>query len=142
MIAADGWRFSEAERFAAGRRMTDHGIDGRAIGRQQLLQLVRDACANASALCEDAAISPNEWQHRATSTIKSCGMLQRGLVNSHPQLADELHILSTEIQIALAAQSDQALFAERIQRVRDSILRLQQSKIGNDRGEAPGAPSP
>jgi hypothetical protein len=62
-------------------------------------------------------------------------MLQRGLVNSHPQIADELHILSTEIQIALAAQSHQPLFAERVQRIRDAILRLQQSRIDDDRAE-------
>jgi hypothetical protein len=62
-------------------------------------------------------------------------MLHRGLVSSHPQIADELHILSTEIQIALAAQPHHALFAERLQRIHDSILRLQQSRIDTDRPE-------
>jgi len=67
-------------------------------------------------------------------------MLHRGLINSHPPIADELHILSTEIQIALAAQSHQSLFDERLQRIRDSILRLQQSRIVTDRPEERGDP--
>jgi hypothetical protein len=118
--------------------MTDYSVDGRAIGRQQLLQLLRDACANASALCEGRSVSPALWEDRARNAIKSCGMLHRGLVNSHPQIADELHILSTEIHIALAAQSHQSLFDERLQRIRDSILRLQQSRTVTDRPEERG----
>lgn len=109
--------------------MTERIMDGRAIGRQQLLQLLRDVCVSANALCDDVPISPGLWEDRAKSAIKSCSRLQRGLVNSHPQVADDLHILSTEIQIALAAQSHQALFAERVQRIRDAMLRVQQSKI-------------
>jgi hypothetical protein len=120
--------------------MTDHSVNGRAIGRQQLLQLLRDACAIANALCDDPSVSAGQWQDRAGNAIRSCGMLQRGLVNSHPQIADELHILSTEIQIALAAQSHQALFADRVQRIRDSILRLQELKIDSDRPEERGDP--
>lgn len=115
------------------RQMSERIIDGRSIGRQQLLQLLRDACAGAGALCGDSTISPGLWQDRAKSAIKSCSMLQRGLFNSHPQLADDLHILATEIQIALAAQSHEALFAERVQRIRGAILRLQQSNIDGDR---------
>ena len=113
--------------------MIEGSFDGRAIGRQQLLQLLRDACASASALCEDPAISSELWQGRARSAIRSCAMLHRGLINSHPPIADELYILSTEIQIALAAQSDVALFAERLQRIRRAILRLQQSRIDSQR---------
>jgi hypothetical protein len=113
--------------------MTDHIIDGRATGRQQLLQLLRDACASAAMLCDSAVIASGQWQDRARPAIKSCAMLQRGLINSHPQLADELHILATEIQIALAAQPHDALFAERIQKIRDAILRVQQSGIDGDR---------
>lgn len=121
--------------------MTDYSVDGRAIGRQQLLQLLRDACANASALCEGPPVSEALWQDRARNAIRSCRMLHRGLVNSHPQIADELHILSTEIQIGLAAQSHPSLFGERLQRIRDSILRLQQSRIDSqgpeDRNDRP-----
>jgi hypothetical protein len=115
------------------RAMMDRVIDGRAIGRQHLLQLIRDACASANVLCSDPSVSASLWQDRARSTIRACGMLQRGLVNSHPHLADELHILVTEIQIALAAQSDQALFSDRIQRIRGAIERVQQSNIDIDR---------
>lgn len=118
--------------------MTDYSVDGRAIGRQQLIQLLRDACANASVLCEGPPVSPALWQDRARNAIRSCRMLYRGLVNSHPPIADELHILSTEIQIALAAQSHQSLFDERLQRIRNSILRLQQSRIVTDRPEERG----
>lgn len=120
--------------------MTERTFDGRAIGRQQLLQLLRDVCVSASALCDGVPISPSLWQDRAKSAIKSCGMLQRGLVNSHPQLADELHILSTEIQIALAAQSHEPLFAERVQRIRVVTLRLQQSNIDGERSDNRATP--
>lgn len=118
--------------------MIDLIIDGRSIGRQQLFQLLRDACASASTLCNDSEVSPGLWQDRAKSAIRSCSMLQRGLVNSHPQLADELHILATEIQIALAARSHEPLFAERVQKVRDAILRVQQSSIDGGRQDDPG----
>lgn len=113
--------------------MTDRIIDGRATGRQQLLQLLRDVCASAATLCDNAVITSGQWQDRAKPAIRSCGMLQRGLINSHPQLADELHLLAIEIQIALAAQSHDALFAERIQKIKDAILRVQQSGIDGDR---------
>jgi hypothetical protein len=119
--------------------MTDFIIDGRSIGRQQLLQLLRDVCASAGTLCSDAAVGPALWQDRAKGAIRSCSMLQRGLVNSHPRLADELHILATEIQIALAAQSHQPLFVERVQKVRDAILRVQQTSIDTGRQDDPGA---
>ncbi|MGV3633621.1 MAG: hypothetical protein ACO1NY_04680 [Pseudorhodoplanes sp.] len=120
--------------------MTDHGFEGRATGRQQILHLLREACANASALCENSFVDPSLWRDRAKSAVRSCGMLQRAVVNSHPQLADELHILSTEIQIALAAQPHQPLFAERVQRIRDAVLRLQQSRIEADRPDERGGP--
>ena len=110
--------------------MTEHIIDGRATGRQQLLHMLRDICSGASALCEYQALTPGLWQDRAKPAIKSCAALQRGLAKSHPQLADELHILATEIQIALAAQDDQALFSARVQRVREAIQRLQQMGAG------------
>lgn len=113
--------------------MTDRIIDGRATGRQQLLQLLREVCTSAATLCDSAVIASGQWQDRAKPAIKSCAMLQRGLINSHPQLADELHLLGAEIQIALAAQSHDALFAERIQKIKDAILRVQQSGIDGER---------
>jgi hypothetical protein len=109
--------------------MTDHIIDGHAIGRQQLLQMLREVCISASALCDSAVIASGQWQDRAGPAVKSCFILQRGLISSHPQLADELHLLATEIQIALAAQSDNEVFAARIQKIKDTIHRLQQSDI-------------
>lgn len=113
--------------------MADHIIDGRATGRQQLLQLLRDVCASASLLCDSALVASGRWQDRAKTAIASCVMLQRGLVGSHPRLADDLHILATEIQIALAAQSDDQLFEARIHKIRDAIHRLQQSGIDSER---------
>jgi hypothetical protein len=107
--------------------MPDHIIDGRATGRQQLLHLLREVCDAAGVLCEPAILTSGIWQDRAAAAIRSCTILQRGLYNSHPQLADELHILATEIQIALAAQTHDALFAARIDRIRETILHLQQS---------------
>lgn len=115
--------------------MTDRIIDGRVTGRQHLLQMLREVCAGAAALCDDTAISSAHWQDRAKPAIKSCVLLQRGVIGSHPQLADDLHLLATEIQIALAAQSDGALFAARVQRIRDAIRRLEQ--FGAD-GVGPG----
>jgi hypothetical protein len=106
--------------------MADHIIDGRVTGRQQLLHLLRDACAGASALCEQHVIASGHWPERAAPAVKACVVLQRGLIQSHPQLADQLHILATEIQIALAAQSDDALFAARVARIRDAVRQLQQ----------------
>lgn len=106
--------------------MTEHIIDGRATGRQQLLHMLRDVCHGAGALCEYQALTPGLWQDRAKPAIKSCAMLQRGLARSHPQLADGLHILATEIQIAIAAQDDNALFSTRVQRIRDAVKRVQQ----------------
>jgi hypothetical protein len=106
--------------------MTDRIIDGRATGRQQLLHLLRDVCNGAGALCDYQAIAPGLWQDRAKPALKSCALLQRGLNTSHPQLADELHILATEIQIALAAQDDHALFPTRIERIRQAVQRVQQ----------------
>jgi hypothetical protein len=120
--------------------MTDRIIDGRVIGRQHLIQLLRDACTSASGLC-DASISPSLWQDRAKSAIRTCNLSQRSLVTSHPELSDELHILSTEIQIALAAQSHQALFAERVKRIRAAVQHVQESNIDGDpsvRAVAPG----
>jgi hypothetical protein len=105
--------------------MTDHIIDGRATGRQQLLHMLRDACAGATALCEQSAIASGHWRERAETAIKACGQLQRGLIQSHPQLADQLHILATEIQIGLAAQSDEPVFAMRIERIRGAVRTLQ-----------------
>jgi hypothetical protein len=110
--------------------MSGHLIDGSATGRQQLLHLLRDLCNAASELCDKSVISSGQWPDRAPPALKACGILQRGLVNSHPELSDQLHMLGTEIQIALAAQSDEALFAARIQRVRDAIHRIQISGAG------------
>ena len=115
--------------------MTDRIIDGRTMGRRQLLQMLRDVCADASGLCDEALIASGRWQHRAEPTVKSCVLLQRGLISSHPQVADELHILSTEILIALAARPHDALFAARIQKIRDVVHRLHQSDIAGDRTE-------
>lgn len=111
--------------------MTDHTIvhhiiDGGATGRQQLLHLLREACDGAGTLCEPVVITSGIWQDRAKPAIKSCIALQRGLYKSHPQLADELHLLATEIQIALAAQGDDTVFAARIDKIRETVLRLQQ----------------
>jgi hypothetical protein len=111
--------------------MIDHIIDGRATGRQQLLQLLREVCIGASALCDSAVIATGQWQDRAEPALKSCMLLQRGLISSHPQLADELHLLATEIQIASAAQSDSELFAARIQKIKDMVHRLQHSEINS-----------
>ncbi|MGD9922602.1 MAG: hypothetical protein AB7V13_14345 [Pseudorhodoplanes sp.] len=109
--------------------MTDRIIDGSATGRQQLLHMLRDVCKSAAPVCE-AAPSPALWKDRAEAAIKACTKLQRGLFTSHPQLADELNFLAAEIQIALAAQSDEPLFAARIQRIRAAIHRLQQVGAG------------
>lgn len=106
--------------------MTEHIIDGRVIARQQLLALLRDVCTGAAGLCDNAMVASNQWEDSAKSVSKSCVALQRGLVNSHPQLADELHILSTEIQIAFAARSDERLFAARLKRIQAATRRLQQ----------------
>jgi hypothetical protein len=107
--------------------MSDRIIDGGATGRQQLLHLLRDVCNAASVLCDKTVIGSGQWEERAQPAIKACAILQRGLVNSHPAVSDELHMLGTEIQIAIAAQSDETLFPARIERVRDAIRRLQLS---------------
>jgi hypothetical protein len=112
--------------------MNDHIINGRATARQHLLQLLRDVCNNATALCERDLIKSGQWQARAKPAISACVMLQRGIIGSHPKLSDELHILATEIRIALAAQADEALFAARIQKIRDAIRRVQHLGIDGD----------
>jgi hypothetical protein len=121
--------------------MTNRIIDGRTISRQQLLHVLRDACTSASGLC-DASISPSLWQDRAKSAIKICSFSQRCLVSSHPHLSDELHILATEIQIALAAQDHPSLFAERVRRIRAAVQHVQESNIDVDRPEVSAAPAP
>jgi hypothetical protein len=113
--------------------MNDEIIDGRAVGRQQLLQLLREMCDSALALCERELINSDEWQSRAKLALSSCVMLHRGVLGSHPKLADELHILAAEIQIALAAKGDEALFAARIQKIRDAIRRVQDTGVDADR---------
>lgn len=115
--------------------MNDDIINGRAIGRQQLLQVLRDVCTGATALCESDLIKSGQWQHRAKSAFNSCIGLQRGIMGSHPKLADELHILGTEIQIALAAQADAPVFAARIQKIRDAVRRVQQLGIDRERAD-------
>jgi hypothetical protein len=107
--------------------MSEHVIDGRATGRQQILQMLRDVCAAGSALCEQQAIASARWPERAESAVRACALLQRGMIRSHPQLADALHLLSAEIQIALAAQSDDTIFAARIPRIREAVRYLQQT---------------
>lgn len=107
-----------------------HIIDGTATGRQQLLHLLRDVCNGVTALCDSSATASAHWQERAGPAIKACAALQRGLIKSHPQLADQLHIIAAEIQIALAAQSDHALFAARVQKIRDAVLHLQ--RLGSE----------
>jgi hypothetical protein len=83
-------------------------------------------------LCERDLIKSGQWQARAKPAIGSCVMLQRGVISSHPKLSDELHILATEIQIALAAQADEPLFAARIQKIRDAVRRVQHIGIDGD----------
>jgi len=108
-------------------------INGRVIGRQQLLQMLRDVCTSATTLCESDLIKSGQWRHRAQPTFNSCIRLQRGIIGSHPKLADELYVLAAEIQIALAAQADASLFAARIQKIRDAVRRVQQLGIDADR---------
>lgn len=118
--------------------MTDPVIDGRTVGRRQLLQMLRDVCTEGMALCDKTLGASERWKDRADSVIRSCVRLQRGLIGSHPAVADELHMLSTEIQIALAARPHESLFAARLQKVKDVLLRLQYVDIGGDRpGEKP-----
>jgi hypothetical protein len=112
--------------------MTDRIIDGRATSRQHLLQLLRDVCAGATALSGRELVGSGQWQDRATAAVKACTTLQRGLNNSHPNLADQLHILATEIQIALEAQSHDALFAARIEKIRAAIRRVEQLGLDGD----------
>jgi hypothetical protein len=112
------------------RIMSDRFIDGGATGRQQLLHLLRDVCNAASVLCDQTVIKSGQWAERAQPAIKACAILQRGLVNSHPAVSDDLHMLGTEIQIALAAQSDETLFPARVQRIREAIHRVQLSGSG------------
>jgi hypothetical protein len=112
--------------------MTDHIIDGRVTSRQHLLQLLRGVCTGAAALGERDLLASGQWQDRAKAAISSCVQLQRGLISSHPNLADHLHILATEIQIALEAQSHDALFAARIEKIQAAIRRLQQSGLDGD----------
>ena len=112
--------------------MTDRIIDGRVTSRQHLLQVLRDVCAGATALCERELVASGQWEDRAKAAISSCAQLQRGLNNSHPKLADQLHILATEIQIALEARPHEALFAARIEKIRAAIRRVEQ--LGLDAG--------
>lgn len=112
--------------------MTDHIIDGRVTSRQHLLQLLRGVCTGAAALGERDLLASGQWQDRAKAAISSCVQLQRGLISSHPNLADHLHILATEIQIALAARSHDALFAARIEKIHAAIRRVQQSGLDGD----------
>lgn len=107
-------------------------IDGRTIGRQQLLQLVRDACASTLALADAEAMSPFQWQERAKSAIKTCSALQRGLIHSHSQAADELHMLVSEIQIAIAAQDHHDIFAARLEKIKAAVRRLEQNDFTAD----------
>jgi hypothetical protein len=109
--------------------MIDGIINGRVTSRQQLVQMLRDVCTNAAALSGRDLIGSGRWPDRAEAAIKSCIALQRGLIASHPLLADELHILATEIQIALAAQSHDALFAARIEKIQAAVRRVQQSNL-------------
>jgi hypothetical protein len=112
--------------------MTDRIIDGRVTSRQHLLQLLRDVCASVTALCGRDLIGSGQWQDRAKAAVKACTTLQRGLIASHPKLADQLHILATEIQIALGSQSHDALFASRIEKIRAAIRRVEQSGLDSD----------
>lgn len=107
--------------------MTQHIIDGSATARQQLLQMLRDVCIGCATLCDNSAATPELWQERAKNAIKACMTLQRGLIRSHPALADELHMLATHIQIAIAAQSDEALHRARVEKVRDAVVHLHQT---------------
>ncbi len=111
------------------RTTTDRIIDGRVTSRQQLLQMLREVCTSAGALSGRDLIDSAQWQDRAKAAIKSCVLLQRGLNASHPHLADELHILATEIEIALAARSHDALFAARIDKIQAAVRRVQQSNL-------------
>ncbi len=113
--------------------MSDHIIDGRVTSRQHLLQLLRGVCNDAAALDERELLASGQWEGRAKAAISSCVQLQRGLNNSHPNLADQLHILATEIQIALEARSHDALFASRIEKIRAAIRRVQQTGLDGDR---------
>jgi hypothetical protein len=113
--------------------MTDRFIDGRVISRQQLLQMLRDVCTSAAELGGRDLVGSGQWQDRAKAAVNACTMLQRGLISSHPHLADELHFLATEIQIALAAQSHDALFVARLEKIRAAIRRVQQSDLDSDR---------
>lgn len=112
--------------------MTDQIIDGRVASRQQLLQLLRNVCTGAAALSERELRASGQWEDRAKAAIGSCVQLQRGLNNSHPKLADQLHILATEIQIALEARSHDALFAARIEKIGAAIRRVQQTGLDSD----------
>lgn len=107
--------------------MTDQIIDGRATSRQQLLQMLRGVCDHAAALGQRELLASGQWEDRAKAAIASCVQLQRGLNSSHPNLADHLHILATEIQIAREARPHDALFAARIEKIKGAIRRLQQS---------------
>ncbi len=109
--------------------MTDRIIDGRVTSRQHLLQLLRDVCASATALCGRDLIESGQWGDRAKAAFQACAGLQRGLIASHPKLADQLHILAAEIQIALAAQSHDALFASRIEKIRAAIRRVERTGL-------------
>ena len=120
--------------------MNNDIVDGRAIGRQQLLQLLRDVCNNAIALCERDLINSSQWPSRARLTINSCATMQRGVLGSYPKLADELHILATEIHIAVAAKEHDDLFASRIQKIREAIRRVQQVGFESDRPSPPPPP--
>lgn len=124
--------------------MTGHIIDGNAIGRQQILQMLRDVCAASTDLCDADVSSDAEWPKRAQAVVKNCMSLQRGLIRSHPRVADDLHLLASEIQIACAAQSDAAIFSSRIRRIRDAVRRIQQLPVEAEslRQLPPGAGKP
>ena len=113
--------------------MNNQTINARPTARQQMLQLLRDVCNGAVALCERELIKSGQWQARAKPALSACIMMHRGVAGSHPKLADELHILAAEIQIALAAQADEALFASRILKIREAVRRVQQVGIDGDR---------
>lgn len=116
-----------------GSVMTDHIIDGRVTSRQHLLQLLRGVCTGAAALSERELLASGQWEGRAKAAYQACATLQRGLIASHPKLADQLHMLATEIQIALAAQTHNDLFASRIEKIRAAIRRVEQTGLDVDR---------
>lgn len=101
------------------------GAKGIAFDRQVLIQIIRDICQSATELTKVRQHDAERAKSRATSIIQACLTAHRKIVRSHPELADELHILANEVQIALLFRLDDPVIEDRMRKIGEAIKRVQ-----------------